>query len=154
MYILKKKLKPSSTAHYLGKNFPRECKNLHGHNYNYEIEIGFSELGQYDMGLDFSIIKKVCDDYIQEKFDHKTLFSNFQTEAIEFWQKMGWKYTIFGDTNTTAETMACHLAKIFYNKISQYLPLNYIIVKVCETEGSSATYFCNKTEVIDELQSK
>ena len=68
MYVLKKKLKPTCTAHYLGKGFPRACKNMHGHNYNYIIEVGFDKLDEYDMGVDFSGIQMV----VAQNFLHST----------------------------------------------------------------------------------
>lgn len=143
MYILKKKLKPTCTAHYLGKDFPRACKNLHGHNYEYEIEVGMEDLNQYDMGIDFSEIKTICDDYLQENFDHKTLFSTFQTKAMDFWDEMGWAYTVFtlDDMNTTAENMAKYLSYIFFTKLTLVCPsLQYVTVHIWETKGSEAQY--------------
>lgn len=157
MYILKKKLKPACMAHYLGKDFPKACKNLHGHNYDFHIEVGFNKLNEYDMGIDFAEIKETCDNFIQEHFDHKTLFSSFQTDAIDFWNKMGWSYTVWGDENTTAETMAKYLAILFYNRfLANNLPVMYVIMAVKETEGSEAVYICdeNTKEEIGELQSK
>lgn len=143
MYVLKKKLKPTCTAHYLGKDFPRACKNLHGHNYDYEIEVGAEGLNQYDMAIDFSEIKTVCDEWLQKHFDHKTLFSTFQTKAMDFWDEMGWEYTIFPmeGKNTTAENMAQFLSYLFFGKIQLICPsLVYVTMRVKETEGSVAEY--------------
>lgn len=143
MFVLKKKLKPTCTAHYLGKGFPRACKNMHGHNYNYEVEIGIEDLNQYDMGIDFSDIKEICDDWLQKHLDHKTLFSSFQTKAIDFWEEMGWDYEIFPitDENTTAENMAHYISYIFYQNLSLVCPtLKYVTVHIWETEGSEASY--------------
>ena len=143
MYVLKKKLKPTCTAHYLGKDFPRACKNMHGHNYNYEVEVGMDELNQYDMGIDFSEIKTICDEWLQTHFDHKTLFSTFQVKAMSFWEEMGWDYYILPleDANTTAENMAYCLAYEFADKLRLVCPsLQYVTVYVRETEGSVASY--------------
>lgn len=152
MYTLKKKLKPTCTAHYLGKGFPRACRNLHGHNYNYEIEIGAKELDQWDMGIDFAEIKTICDNWLQKNFDHKTLFSSFQTTAIDFWEKMGWSYTIFPieSRNTTAESMAEYLAALFFKELTAVCPsLEYVTMRVQETEGSVAEYtYRRKTDEI------
>lgn len=143
MYVLKKKLKSTCTSHYLGKGFPRACKNMHGHNYDYVIEVGMSDLNKFDMGIDFSHIKEVCDDWLQEHYDHKTVFSTFQTEAMDFWEKMGWQYEIFGikDRNTTAESMAEYLSKLFYKKL-KYLNSSvlYVTMHIWETGGSEAQF--------------
>lgn len=144
MYVLKKKLKPTCTAHYLGKDFPRACKNMHGHNYNYVIEVGAEELNEYDMVIDFSHIKDICDNWLQENWDHTTIFSDFQTKAIHFWEDMGWKYYVFlysGD-NTTAENMAKYLATMFYEMLNEKYnnKIKYVTMHVWETEGSEAQF--------------
>lgn len=148
MYILKKKLKPTCTSHYLGKDFPRACKNMHGHNYNYIIEVGFDTLNKYDMGVDFSHIKDVCDNWLQSHWDHATVFSSFQTEAMDFWNKMGWHYEVFPfeDSNTTAENMSEFLAGLFYSELFKLNPsIRYVTMHVWETEGSEASFtFPNK----------
>ena len=149
MFILKKQLKPTCTAHYLGKGFPRACKNLHGHNYRYEIELGIKDLNQYDMGIDFADIKQICDDWLQQHFDHKTLFSDFQEEAMAFWDKMGWEYEVLPikNGNTTAENMACYVANVFFDKI--YLichSLQYVTIHIWETDGSQASYTKDLTD--------
>lgn len=143
MYVLKKKLKPTCTAHYLGKDFPRACKNMHGHNYNYIIEVGFQELDNYDMGLDFAIIKEKCDNWLQSHWDHATVFSTFQKEAMEFWNKMDWHYEVFpiADRNTTAESMSEYLSELFYHELKNLYPtIKYVTMHIWETEGSEAQY--------------
>lgn len=147
MFVLKKKLKPTCTAHYLGKDFPRACKNIHGHNYNYIIEVGIEELNEYDMGIDFSHIKEVCDNWLQEHWDHTTIFSTFQQKAMSFWEEMGWKYEVFpmDDVNTTAENMSYYLAHLFLDELSKLNPsVKYVTMHVWETEGSEAQYTVNK----------
>lgn len=144
MFVLKKKLKPTCTAHYLGKDFPRACKNIHGHNYNYIIEVGSNELNEYDMVIDFSHIKEICDNWLQEHWDHTTIFSSFQTKAKEFWEEMGWKYEVFPveNANTTAEMMSKYLAELFYAKLNETYDnkISYVTMHVWETEGSEAQY--------------
>lgn len=152
MFILKKKLKPTCTAHCLGKDFPRACKNLHGHNYNYEVEVGVDCLNDYDMGIDFADIKNVCDDWLQTHWDHKTLFSDFQVKEMTFWEEMGWAYEMLQmeDANTTAENMAYYLAYEFFRKLSLLCPdIRFVTVHVKETEGSEASYTYKRVE--DEL---
>lgn len=143
MFIIKKNLKPTCTSHYLGKDYPKACKNLHGHNYNYSIEVGGDELNQYNMLIDFSDIKKHCDEWLQNNWDHVTIFSSFQVEAQEFWNKMGWRWVEFPvkDVNTTAENMSKFLAKKFYFELKQlYSNVKYVSVSVWETEDSVAVY--------------
>lgn len=143
MYTIKKRISTSCTSHYLGKEYPKRCKNIHGHNYFYDIEIGGTKLDQYDMLVDFGEIKKHCDDWIQEHWDHTTIFSSFQEDAMEFWNKMNWKWEQFPikDVNITAERMSEFLAKKFYKELKEInSSIKYVSVSVWETEDSVATY--------------
>lgn len=143
MFILRKQLRDTCTAHYLGKGYPKACKNAHGHNYFYTVEVGGEKLNQYDMLIDFSDIKSCCDTWLQENWDHTTIFSSFQTEAKELWEKMGWKFFEFPikDVNTTAEHMSEFLAQLFYKKLKELYPnIEYVQVEVSETKDSTAIY--------------
>lgn len=143
MYILRKELRATCTGHCLGKGYPKACKNEHGHNYDYVIEIGGKTLNQYDMLVDFSDIKNCCDNWLQKNWDHTTIFSDFQTEAKEFWKKMGWTYFEFPviNSNTTAEQMSRFLANLFYKELKELYPnIDYVQVEVSETKGSTAIY--------------
>lgn len=143
MYIIKKRLSTSCTTHYLGKGYPKRCKNIHGHNYFYDIEIGGETLNEHDMLVDFGDIKKYCDNWLQENWDHATIFSSFQQEPREFWNKLGWKWTEFPikDVNITAERMSEFLANKFYKELKQLnSSIRYVQVSVWETEDSVATF--------------
>ena len=105
------------------------------------------ELNEYDMGIDFSHIKEVCDNWLQEHWDHTTIFSTFQYKAMTFWEEMGWKYEVFpmDDVNTTAENMSYYLAHLFLDELSKLNPsVKYVTMHVWETEGSEAQYTVNK----------
>lgn len=143
MYIIKKRLGTSCTAHYLGKGYPKRCKNIHGHNYFYDIEVGGEILNEHDMLIDFGDIKKHCDDWLQENWDHATIFSSFQQEPREFWNKLGWKWVEFPikDVNITAERMSEFLANKFYKELKQLnSSIRYVQVSVWETEDSVAIF--------------
>lgn len=148
MYILRKTLRDTCTAHYLGKGYLKACKNPHGHNYSYVVEVGGSKLNEHDMLIDFSDIKKHCDNWLQENWDHVTILTSFQNEAKEFWNKMGWKYFSFPipDSNSTAERMSEFLANKFYKELKELYPnIEYVQVEVLETKDSVAIYKVNET---------
>lgn len=143
MYIIKKRISTSCTSHYLGKGYPKKCRNLHGHNYFYDIEIGGDQLDQYDMLIDFGEIKKHCDNWIQDNWDHATILTSFQTEERELFDKLGWKWAEFEikDVNVTAERMSEFLANKFYTELKEINnSIKYVSVSVWETEDSVATY--------------
>lgn len=143
MYILEKTLRTTNTAHYLGKDYPKACKHPHGHEYFYRIRIGGNKLNDFDMLVDFSDIKKHCDDWLQQNWDHTTIFSSFQIEPREFWDKMGWRWVEFPvkDVNTTSESMSEFLAKKFYKELKELYPnIEFVEVGVWETRDSAAFY--------------
>lgn len=148
MYILEKEIKTSNTMHYLGKDFPRACKNPHGHEYLFKIRIGGNKLNQYDMLIDFQDIKTHCDDWIQQNWDHAAVFSSFQTELMDIWDKNGWKWTEFPikDANTTSENMALFLANKFYKELKSLYPnIEFVEVGVYETRTSACYYRVDET---------
>lgn len=143
MYTIKKRISTTCTSHYLGKGYPNKCKNLHGHNYFYDIEVAGDKLDEHDMLIDFGMIKKYCDKWLQENWDHATILSSFQTDAKEFWNKIGWRWEEFPikDVNITAERMSEFLAKKFYKELKQInSSIKYVSVSVWETEDSVATF--------------
>ena len=143
MYVLKKRLKDANIAHFLGKEFPRACKFPHGHSYHFEIEVGATKLDQYDMIIDFSIIKEVCDNFIQDNWDHATVFSSFQTEQQEYWKSNGWRFAVFPieNRNTTAESMSEFLATKFAKELVAINDsIKYVTMRVWETDTSCAEF--------------
>lgn len=154
MYILRKTLRDTCTAHYLGKGYPKACNQCHGHNYGYVVEIGGTKLNQYDMLVDFSDIKKYCDTWLQDNWDHTTILSNYQTEAKEYWSKLGWRYFEFPikDSNSTAERMSEFLANLFYKNLKYLYPnIDYVQVEVSETKDSTAIYKVDDSNFDSEL---
>lgn len=143
MYIIKKRISTACTSHYLGKGYPNICRNGHGHNYKFDIEIAGDKLNQYDMLVDFGDIKRYCDKWIQENWDHSFILSSFQTEPRELFNKLGWHWTEFPikDVNVTAERMSEFLARKFYIQFKELNPsIKYVSVSVWETDDSVATY--------------
>lgn len=143
MYIIKKRISTTCTSHYLGKRYPNKCKNMHGHNYFYDIEVAGDKLNEHDMLIDFGDIKKYCNNWLQENWDHATIFSSFQVKPRELWDELNWKWTEFPikDVNVTAERMSEFLAKKFYKELKELNnSLKYVKVSVWETEDSVAIY--------------
>jgi len=146
-YILTKKLKDASIAHRLVKNYPKSCRNIHGHTYHFEATIELEGLDKYDMGIDFADIKKICDKYIQDNWDHTTLVSAEDKSFIRFLKKENMKHFVFPG-NTTAENMSEFLTTIFFVKLNAKYPnINCVQTRVWETEESSASHTIFKDEI-------
>ena len=141
-YIFKvtKRLRDANIAHRL-LNYDGPCKNIHGHTYHFEITIGSDKLDSLGMVIDFNEIKKICDDFIQDNFDHGFLIWKEDQELLELVNKIETKKYIFSK-NTTAENLAEFLFHSFRAEIEKNKENNceLIEVKVWETETSVATY--------------
>lgn len=114
MFYISKKLKDACIGHRLGKGYDGACKNLHGHNYKFEVTMKAEGLDQYDMAIDFKDIKRVCDEYIQNNMDHVTFVADWDFDLLEYVQKAGTRYYLIPNGyNSTAEWFAKHLFEVF-----------------------------------------
>ncbi|MFN3411404.1 MAG: 6-carboxytetrahydropterin synthase QueD [Exilispira sp.] len=115
-----------SSAHFL-RNYKGKCENLHGHNYKIEIFVLSENLNNDEMVIDFTELKKIVKDILQD-IDHKLI------NEIDF----------FKQNNPTSENIAFYL----FNEINKRLKegfKNLILekVRVWETERQYAEYFEN-----------
>lgn len=64
-----------------------KCKNLHGHNYNYELGITYNlnntELNECNYVIDFGDIKQRYIEMIDKFFDHSVIANEQDTKVIE-----------------------------------------------------------------------
>ncbi|MCE4617310.1 MAG: 6-carboxytetrahydropterin synthase [Desulfurococcales archaeon] len=100
---------------------------LHGHTYRVDVEICSSELNDYHMVMDITVLKKIVSKIARE-LDHKLLLGGLQLE-----ERIGeYPCVIFEDVpQVTMEA----LARYFVARISQELrsPQYELIGKVCVT---------------------
>lgn len=142
MFVLKKRLRNAAISHRLRAGYPGKCKNIHGHEYFFEVEVGGTELNQYGMLIDFADIKEVCDDWIQENWDHGVIVGREDTIFYHFLDSEGSKLWVAEwEGNTTAENMSKFLAELFFSKlIEKNVSLHYLTMRVWETDTSVAQY--------------
>jgi len=110
-----------ASAHSL-RDYPGDCRRLHGHNWKVEVEVVATELDALGMGIDFKEMKRVTKQATDE-LDHRYL------NEIEPFDKI----------NPTAENIARHL----YGKISEKLNNTHVKVKgvtLWETERACVHY--------------
>ena len=91
-------------AHRLAKGYPDKCKNIHGHSFQGELRVSCSALDQYDMGIDFSVLKTFLTT-IEDYFDHKLILFKEDTALIDFCRQEGWDVVTL-DHNPTSEVLA------------------------------------------------
>lgn len=102
-----------------------ECSNPRGHGHNYVLEITVCGVPDKETGyfLDIKKFKKIIEEYIISKVDHKNL--NFDVEFLE-------------GIIPTMENMVV----IFWNQIANKIPYGKLYkIKIWETENNSIEYF-------------
>ena len=118
-------------------NYDGKCKYLHGHNGRAIIAIEAEQLDDRGMVLDFSDIKRVVSQWIDDNLDHRMLLHR-DDPAVAILQKMG-EPVFLTDANPTAENIA---KLIFDFAKSQGFPV--VETHLWETPNCFATYAPSK----------
>jgi 6-pyruvoyltetrahydropterin/6-carboxytetrahydropterin synthase len=85
-------------------NYDGKCKYLHGHNGRAVITLASSTLDERGMVLDFSDIKRVVAQWIDDHLDHRMLLHR-DDPAVAVLREMGEPMYLL-DVNPTAENIA------------------------------------------------
>lgn len=126
-----------------------KCARLHGHTYNFHVQLTADMLEEEGFVVDFGDIKTILDEW-----DHRMLlWADDPLGTIigmesgdEDWiegadQRMG---IIRVEFIPTAENMARHLAQRF---VSEFQQVVFALVEVRETAKSVARYYCSASEL-------
>ena len=114
-------------------DYDGKCKYLHGHNGRAVIAIEAAELDHRGMVLDFSDIKRVVSNWIDENLDHRMLLRRDDPAAAAL-SEMGEPMFLM-DANPTAENIA---KLIFDFTAAQGFPI--VECRLWETPRCFATY--------------
>ncbi|HMF17985.1 MAG TPA: 6-carboxytetrahydropterin synthase [Gemmataceae bacterium] len=113
---------------YAGK-----CRHLHGHNGRAVISLAAQQLDPLGMVMDFSHIKRVVSEWIDDKLDHKMLLHKDDPLLPLLVQHNQPVFPL--DVNPTAE----NIARLIYDfTFQQGFPV--VQVQLWETDDSYATY--------------
>jgi len=110
-----------ASAHSL-RDYPGECRRLHGHNWKVEVEVTAFELDGLGMAIDFKEVKKAAR-LATGELDHRYLN----------------EIPPFDELNPTAENIAAHL----YHRLSEELNSERVKVSAItlwETERACVRY--------------
>lgn len=110
-----------------------KCGHPHGHNGLVEIELSSAKLDRQGMVMDFEVIKKRVQTWIDEALDHRMILRRDDPLAA-FLKKSGEPVYVMKD-NPTAE----NIAKEIYG-VARAKALPVTRVTVWETPKSCATY--------------
>jgi len=114
-------------------NYDGQCRHLHGHNGRAEVDIEAGELDARGMVHDFSDIRKVIKNWVDETLDHRMVLC--KTDPILPVLKQRGELVYVMDENPTAE----NIAKLIFNHArAQGLPV--VEVRLWETSTSYAAY--------------
>lgn len=111
-----------SAGHHL-RDYPGNCEQPHGHNWNVEVTVQATELDELGMGIDFRTVKnsvaKVLDD-----LDHRNLNDHPDFQTI----------------NPSSENIAAHIFNRLKNDLKSDRYSLYSVT-VGETDNTGVTYF-------------
>ena len=128
-----------AAAHRLIETVPQghPCSNLHGHNYECEIEIVTKEVS--GMIIDFSDLKKIINSGIDE-WDHTLILNKHDPLRLVLESFKTTICLVIGDP--TVENMTCILVYQFLSSIKEALqvPLISLTIRMHETANSIGTY--------------
>ena len=106
-------------AHKLDLTYESKCKNFHGHSYRCAVTIGSETLDENGMVVDFTVLKKIIKDNIEDKLDHTNLNDIFKVNATaEYMSK--WIFDIINsklaENNINAKCTMVELNETSKNK--------------------------------------
>ena len=114
-------------------NYEGKCRHLHGHNGKVLITIESPTLDERGMVLDFSDIKHIMSNWIDETMDHRMILHQ-DDPVVPMLRDMGEPLCLL-DANPTAENIARH---IYDYAVSQGIPI--VESLLWETPKCFATY--------------
>ena len=114
-------------------NYSGKCRHVHGHNGLVEIEVASEELDELGMVIDFSEVKRIVKNWIDENLDHRMILHK-NDPAVEYLRTNDEPMYLL-DVNPTAEV----IAELIYSFAKgQGLPV--VEVRLWETLSSFASY--------------
>ena len=123
------------------------CRGLHGHRYKVEICVSGDLVSKPDvseegMVIDFSDIKKISNQFIQEKLDHAFMVWEKDEELIRFFKQSKGHKPVIVPFTPTAENMAAYIFNELQDKFQDVYKtgLHLHSIKLWETPTSFAFY--------------
>jgi 6-pyruvoyltetrahydropterin/6-carboxytetrahydropterin synthase len=123
-------------AHRLYR-YEGKCANIHGHHYQVFVTLSTRSLDARKISLDFGVIKRYFQTWLDEKWDHKLILS-IDDPLTEYFENLVKNESISGielpysmPYNPTAEGMAEYLSLSIFPRI---LSDNHIVATVHSVE--------------------
>ena len=123
------------------------CKGLHGHRYKAEVclsgdLVSASGASEEGMVIDFSDIKKISNQLIQDKLDHAFMVWEKDEELLNFFKESKGHIPVIVPFTPTAENVASYIFFMLKDKFQDVFKtgLHLHSVKIWETPTSYALY--------------
>ena len=123
-------------GHRLSKHAGR-CKNFHGHNIQIYVGVTSQKLNENDMVIDFSNLKELVNQII-DQWDH-CLLLNINDSTLSSDLKNEFRIISF-PFDPTAEKLCETLYKVLRPRLKQDTGVDIEYVTIFENENSKATY--------------
>lgn len=114
-----------------------KCRNLHGHRYVAEIEVGAEDLDEVGRVIDFGVVKQLVGGWVDEHWDHGMLINVEDKELVELCRKSGWKHYVMC-SEPTAENLVVDLFARAVRELPLYVKV--LSVRLYETPNCWADY--------------
>jgi 6-pyruvoyltetrahydropterin/6-carboxytetrahydropterin synthase len=117
-----------------------KCAHLHGHNYRFHFSVrplyGLDDVGRV---IDFSVIKSILCNWLEEMWDHKMLIWREDPlyKSLKEVDPTGVVGVYF---NPTAENIAEHFVEVIAPSLFEELPVELVSLTLEETRKCSVTY--------------
>ncbi|MBL4904256.1 MAG: 6-carboxytetrahydropterin synthase [Desulfocapsa sp.] len=121
-----------------------KCENLHGHNYRVHFDIraseGFENTDDVGRVLDFSVIKSILCEWLEENWDHKMII--WEKDPMFAYIYDIDKTVVKVPFNPTAENMAGFLVEMVAPYLFKEAKIDCTLISctIDETRKCSATY--------------
>jgi len=110
-----------------------KCKHLHGHNGLLEIDVESDSLDRLGMVMDFTQVRDIVKNWVDENLDHKMLLRHDDPVAPLLKEQGEPIYLL--DDNPTAENIAMHIYQHAHHQ-----GLKVAEIRLWESPSSYATY--------------
>lgn len=127
-----------------------KCKNVHGHSYKLFVTVIGEPITdvndvKYGMVIDFTDLKKIVKQEIEDIFDHATVF-NKNTPHIHLANNLmqNGHHVILVDYQPTSEMLIIDFANRIKSRLPKQIQLHSL--KLAETESSFAEWFASDND--------
>jgi len=113
-----------------------KCRFLHGHNYRVYFHVEAPELDAIGRVMDFSVIKNLLCEWLEEEWDHRFVVSSLDPRAKHL-KEIDPDGTVIVDFNPTAENLSKYLVTVIGPKVLKGTGCELIKVNIEESRKCS-----------------